>query len=288
MLRGLFVRKIGFVLLLLIACTGYSSDVLSSDPKPTVDGTQSFELGSTTKNNVIELFGEPSATFDNEATFAYIADESAIRKLIHAVSALSLVVASGAGAATGNPYFPPVPGTWHFLILNFDEQDVLTDYQHEFSDHLESDCIRAGWCVKHGRVFRLADESEDTVAKQFAVANHACGIYIFGNFEPEMALYLNGIDKGGVFSSSYFQLWTTDPGMHEIEIRPQPGLQTWDWSGVPRVTFNCLAGEAVFVRLSGLENVRLSHRRDNNRQRKQIRKRALILSGPALHNLRSE
>ena len=121
-----------------------------------------------------------------------------------------------------------------------------------------------------------------------AAANHACGIYIFGNFEPEMALYLNGIDKGGVFSSRYFQLWTTDPGMHEIEIRPQPGLQTWDWCGFPSITFECNAGEVVFVRLGGAENVRLSHHQDSSSQRKQIRKRALILSGPALHNLRSE
>lgn len=99
-----------------------------------------------------------------------------------------------------------------------------------------------------------------------------------------MAVYLNGIDKGGVFSKKYFQLWTIDPGLHEIEIRPQPGVQAWDWSGFPRVTFDCLAGEAVFVRLDGLENIRLSHRQDSNNQRKQIRKRTLILSGPGLHN----
>lgn len=283
MFRGVFFREFWLVFLLLTACSVHSSRVSASDPTPTVDGMHSFEVGSTSKNTVIELFGEPNATFNSEATFAYFADELRGGDWLKDMGVLGLALLGL--VATGNPQ---LGGGWHFLILTFDERDVLMDYQHEFSDHFEGDCISAGWCVKHGRIFRLADEGEDTRAKQFDVANHACGIYIFGRFQPEMTLYLNGTDKGGVFSRRYFQLWAIDPGLHEIEIRPQPGLQNWDWSGFPRVKFDCIAGEAAFVRLDGLENIRLSHHEDSNSQRKQIKKRTLILSGPAFHNRKSD
>ena len=74
MFRGLSVREFSFVFL-LTACSAYSSHVSASDPTPTVDGMHNFQVGSTTKSTVIELFGGPSATFDSEATFAYFADE---------------------------------------------------------------------------------------------------------------------------------------------------------------------------------------------------------------------
>ena len=74
-----------------------------------------LKVGSTTKNDILNKFGEPGATYSRESTFVYTDFQVEV------------------GFLTPLAGSQPAVGQQHFLILSFDQDGVLSDYYVESS-----------------------------------------------------------------------------------------------------------------------------------------------------------
>lgn len=232
------------------------------EKEPYSDDVNNLKVGSTTKNDILGQFGEPGATYSSNSVFVYTDFQSE-------------VVLLGFGGAVG------ALGEQHFLVLSFDEDGVLSDHFIKSGDSDSHGCIDAGWCSGAlNRVLRLSNAEQDARAKQFSAASDQCGIYVYGHFGWLFTVSLDGKDMGGVFSKRYFQNWEIDPGIHEIVISPQPGVNAWGWGKNPSLSISCAEGEILFIEFKNLWSRSLEQERDDAEGREQIKDRRLILSGP--------
>lgn len=247
----LYVGSI-FLSLILSGCI----PIPTFEGEPYSDEISNLKVGITTKNNVLDLLGEPGATFSRESEFVYTDYQSE-------------VVFIGPNVTMGQ---------LHFLVLSFNENDVLGDYFIKSAPPDSHGCIDSGWCASQKRAFRLADKSEDTKAKQF-VAGNQCGIYLYGRFQATISVTLDGKDMGFVFGKRHFQHWKIIPGSHEIAQVAQPGISTWGMPEFPSLSIDCVGGEIVFIKVNSFWGYSLERERDDAEGREQIRKRHLAIPG---------
>jgi hypothetical protein len=229
-----------------------------------------LKTGSTTKNDVISLMGEPGTTFLKESEFVYTEFQ-----------AKSSVGLPGLGGRI--EWYDE--GDQHFLQLTFDEHDTLSDFRVESGFRNPNGCIPSGWCTSWNWAFRLADLPEDIQAKQFTAVEGQCRIYWYShsNLLP-MTLNLDGKEMGQVFfREEFFQTWKIDPGLHAMIFSMPPD---WKWIGVnpdnQKLTesFDCQKGEVLIMEYRrGFFSKAPIQIHDNAEGRDEVSKRRLILTG---------
>lgn len=182
-----------------------------------------------TKEYILALLDEPAAIYEQGSQWVYTASE------------IEWEVAAISPQAAGVQLF----GKQHFLILNFDEQDVVRVYQFEFADAQPFRCTPSQYCHDGaGNVMRLADRGTESKVKEFPVSNNQCGVYLYGVGRTGRGNYtvtLNGARMGSVFMRPItFFYWNLNPGNHEIAVFPRPVV----------LSVNCNKNELIFVRFN--------------------------------------
>jgi hypothetical protein len=247
------------------------------EEEPYAEVTAELLADITTKSYVQRHFGKPAATYSQGSEYIYTAYEKNWE--------IPHFIPRAGGAEVG----VATAGKQHFLILNFGENDVLTDLQIDIADDAPGACAETGICHDgFGHIVRLASKAEETKAKEFPISNKQCGIYLYpviNHNTRQTTVTLNGeymgfVGQWGKGTLTFF-FWSLDPGKHEItyySMRPGgPGPGT--------LSFTCRESELVFVLLKMKGEVPLSLELvDNSEGRKQIRnsgfyypKRKLIL-----------
>lgn len=228
--------------------------------EPYTDEVPGLELGLTTKKDVLELLGEPGATFAGGSEYVYTEFQEQVTLI-------------GPDITIGES---------HYLVLSFSEDGVLSNYFIESSAPDFHGCIDAGWCADfQDRVQRLADAEQDAAVKQFKTSEDQCVIYTYGFFGSVVAVNIDGEDKGAIFGKKYFQCWSIEPGSHEIALTLQPGVkETWALKDLPSMSFDCVAGELVFIHLRRGWWTNVFEQVDPSEGRNEILERRLVISGP--------
>lgn len=251
-LHALFILSLALILGGCLAAPNF-------DEEPYTEDDLGLIAGTTTKREVLQLLGEPGATFEQESVFVYTEFQAQVTV-----------------AYVGSF------GELHFLLLSFSKDGVLSEYSIESATPDMHGCITSGWCSAHGnRVLRLADAGQDAMAKQFSVANDRCRIYVYGPITPLVAISIDGRSIGGVFSNRYFQFMNVDPGSHRVAIEMQPGeKKRFGMGDLPSISFDCDGDELIFIRLKRGWSAASLEMVSQSEGREQIRKRQLIVSGP--------
>lgn len=219
-----------------------------------------LQLENTTKADVLRRFGKPAATYLNGSKFVYSTYKQTL-----VVPYIFELWPGGMGVATG--------GKYHFLILNFDEQDILTEFQLENAGYMLSSCSDTGICHDGaGHVVQLASKTKEAKAKEFLFPGNQCGIYMYSDDfrnTRQTTMTLNGDYQGfvGQWGIRPFFYWQLDPGKHELTYYPGPGT----------LSFTCRQGELVFVLLTMTDDVPTSLEVvDNSEGRRQIDSSGLV------------
>ena len=196
-----------------------SSEELLSDEK-----RAQLQIGSTTREEVYGLFGEPD--FGN-------ADESSV--LYSRVRREWLIILSpgqpepGAGEVEEN------------LYVEFDDQNALRHF--ELVDFVERKaCASNGICMMRpgmGRntyfVVFTRSPSDDREAKQFHQLPDHCSVYFFGDVAMENQDFVTAwhtvcLDQQSVVSTLYspdlYLRWNLPPGTHRLRVQ---NAWAWDW-----------------------------------------------------------
>jgi hypothetical protein len=245
-----------FLSLILSGCIPFPT----FEGEPYSDDVPNLKVGITTKKNILDLLGEPGATFSRESEFVYTGYQSE-------------VVFIGPNVTLGK---------LHFLVLSFNEDDVLGDYFIKSASPDSHGCINTGWCAGHqNRVLRLADAEQDAKAKQFTVKRNQCGIYLYGRFIPTTAVTLNGKSTGRIFGKSVFQHFQVIPGTYELALVREPGVKKrWGEPKLPPpLVVDCIGDEVVFIEVNNIWRLSLKQQHDGDEGREQIRKRNLVIPG---------
>jgi hypothetical protein len=241
-------------------------------------------VGQTRKDQVIAKLGEPAAIYSQGSTYIYTATQGNWE--------ITWVVIAPAPGGVGAGV--EIEGEQHFLILDFDEQGILTNLQLDVADDKIGSCSKMGICHDGaGHVVRLASKAEEAKAKEISISSKQCGAYLYfdshGYFANrntgQTAVSLDGeyVGYAGQWGAGTFFYWPLEPGRHEIAYLPGQG----------DLTFDCRKSESKFVLLRIEDGVPLSLEVVNESEgRKQIRargfyypKRKLIIpeSGHSIH-----
>jgi len=209
----------------------------------------------TSKDDVLRRFGKPAASYSHGSRYVYT-------KYKRNWEIWEFIAQSGGGASV------KTAGKQHFLVLDFDEEDRLTNIRADIADDWPGSCSETGICHDGAaHLVQLASAAEETDAKKFSISNEQCGIYFYSHKDRntrKTTVTLDGEYQGyvGQWGIRPFFFWRLDPGKHEITYYPGPGT----------LSFSCREGELMFVRLrmngevpSSLELV------NHSKGRKQIR-----------------
>ena len=214
-----------------------------------------FIVGTTTKEEVLSLLGEPNATYAHETEFVY-----SKRQLVGAFIVL------GVGGGVGGTFNDQV-----FLVLTFDAAGVLTSRDLQVAKGpFEKKCTAAGWCHGPGeQVMRLAEATDDARAKEFPTSPDYCGFYLYGALAGRSFMRLDGESVGDATQQDIYFHWQLAPGMHELAV--DPAAET--------LNFSCPSGRLKFVRINtGWTEFNLSEE-DETEGRRDIEARRLAVSG---------
>ena len=220
---------------------------------PYANVANELSIGITTKDDVRPRFGRPTAVYSRGST--YIFTEYRNYWDIPFISAQP----SGMGVSS--------LGKQHFLILDFDDQEILADMQLDDANELPGSCSDTGICHNGaGNVVRLASKAQEANAKEFSIAGDRCGTYLYVHKEQNTRRttvtlddeYMGHVGQWGIRP---FFFWQLDPGKHELTYQPGRG----------KLSFSCRKGELVFVLLKMKDGVPLSLEVvDNSEGREQI------------------
>lgn len=187
----------------------------------------------TAKEDIVQVLYEPGATYMQGSEWVYTA---------HQVEWEIWIIAPEQSGSGKYRY-----GKQHFLILHFNEQDLVVDHQFEFVE--SSPCTPTQYCSDWAdHVMRLADRVTESKVKEFPVSNYQCGVYLYGvtglQRQGIESVTLNGEIMGLGFMPQTFFFWNLDPGEHEIALHPTPIV----------LAITCQDNELIFVRpkFSGL------------------------------------
>jgi outer membrane protein assembly factor BamE (lipoprotein component of BamABCDE complex) len=211
-----------------------------------------FIVGTTTKEEVLSLLGEPNATYASETEFVY-----SERQLVGA-----FIVPGGVGGTVNDQVF---------LVLTFDAAGVLTSRDLQVAKGLfEKKCTAAGWCHGPGeQVMRLAETTEDARAKEFPTSPDFCGLYLYGVLGGPSVMRLDGESVGNATQQDIYFHWQLTPGMHELAVE----------AAAETLNFLCPSGGLKFVRINtGWTKLNLSQE-DETEGRRDIEARRLAVPG---------
>jgi hypothetical protein len=217
-----------------------------------------LSIDITTKDDVQPRFGKPAAVYSNGSKLIFT--EYRNYWDVPFISSQP----SGMGIST--------IGKQHFLILDFDDQNILTDIQLDDADDSPGSCSRTGICHDGaGHIIRLASKTQEAIAKEFSVSSDRCGAYLYAHKDHstrQTTVTLDGVYMGfvGQWGIRPFFFWQLKPGKHEITYHPGSGT----------LSFTCRKGELLFVQLKMKDGVPWSLEVvDNSEGRKQIRSSGL-------------
>ncbi len=137
---------------------------------------------------------------------------------------------------------------YHFLLIKFDEDGVVSDYK---VSSIEGDgCNRDGVCKGSVNYMLLASEDEDLAAKHFQPPVDSCGIYFYGNPHLPVEAWLDGQPAGWLLNKKLYLFWLVNPGERHLFIRaiPPSSHQKLAAADFKRraIHFNCEAGRIYF------------------------------------------
>jgi len=226
--------------------------------------------GLTLREEVLAVYGEPTAIYSHGSIYIYSAYEKNWEFPYLLVAPYSRP-AAGVGHA----------GKRHFLILEFDERGILINHKLEIGNG-RADCSDSGIChgkAAAGHVVWLADKKAETEAREFPISGNQCGFYLYiegYSLSDQISVALNGEGLGQVnlVGSGFFYI-LVDPGRHAIaadQITPNPD------SVMLQVT--CKVNEHIFVRMKikgAKSSPALLELVGSSEGRKKIKRRRLIV-----------
>jgi len=239
--------------------------------EPYVAADTELLIGSTTKFFVLGRYGEPAAKYAHGSKFVY-----SDFKTNWEIPYLLPTAAAGASVGVGTT------GERHYLILEFDEQDILAAQRVEIGKgklgRSPSGICRYG-NADNGHILWLADKAEEKRVKKFPVSGKQCGIYLYFDgyrFSEQISVALNGENLGQVNSmgASFYYL-PVDPGRHALtadRIAPKPDSVM--------LQLTCEHKENIFVRLNlkGADSfAELFELVESSKGRRKVKARRLII-----------
>jgi hypothetical protein len=157
-------------------------------------------------------------------------------------------------------YAPSVETQYYqFLLLKFDEDGYLLDYQTSISETdfiwggdligARGSCNEAGICKWGDHYMLFAPEDEDEKAKSFDKAYaDTCAVYAINSIDSYVRLAVDDLPVAPLIYELY-AFWQVVPGKHTIK------RVGFDSNGVYRqvlgedaLSFVCIAGEEIFIR----------------------------------------
>lgn len=221
--------------------------------EPYASAATDLSVQNTAKEDVLPHFGKPAAIYSHGSQ--HIFTEYRNYWNIPFISAQP----SKMGVST--------LGKQHFLILDFDDQEILTDIQLDDANALPGSCSDTGICHDGaGHIVKLASKTEEANAKKFLITSDQCGLYLYAHKDQSSrrtTVTLDGEYMGfvGQWGIRPFFFWLLDPGKHQITYHPGPGM----------LSFTCRKGELIFVQLKMKDDAPwFLEVVDNSEGRKQI------------------
>lgn len=139
---------------------------------------------------------------------------------------------------------------YRFALIKFDSNEVVAEL--ELSSSEGNRCNESGICV--GESFRpqlRAPIQDDQIAKQFAIPEDRCGVYVYGVGVPDrhnalwrsLPIWLDGRQVGLIVDGRQYFYWELIPGSHEVAFTNTRGSQR------TQLSLGCRAGTAYVLEL---------------------------------------
>ena len=263
------LRFVLFWVLLTVLLNGCVVPIPVDDEVPYSGNAPNLKVGSSTKNDVINLFGEPGAVYSHGSIFVYSDFEETW------LMPYFLAAPGCCGADAGVATF----GNRHYLVLNFDERDILENRKIEVGNG-RAHCSNIGLCFTViGHIVWFADDEEESRIKEFPTLSSECGIYLYLEgtvFPRQTSVTLDGDSLGyvGSIGAGFFYI-KVKQGDHEIianQVNAEPESA--------RLPVVCNKNEHYFVRLKIRHNSKstpILELVDNSTGRRKIRGRHLLI-----------
>jgi hypothetical protein len=149
----------------------------------------------------------------------------------------------------------------NILILNFDDREVLTDYEIINLQISSNDfaypgiCSDTGVCQWGHKILLFASEENDAKAKDFSAKGEQCFVYGINDSDRVLAVQLDNYSKVLLVNSELFAYWEIAPGQHRftkhyIQATTWEERQVANWTTLLKesIDFECAPGERVFLR----------------------------------------
>lgn len=137
---------------------------------------------------------------------------------------------------------------YRFALIKFDSNEVVAEL--ELSSSEGTRCNESGICV--GESFRpqlRAPIQDDQIAKQFAIPEDRCGVYVYGvplktnALWQSLPIWLDGRQVGLIVDGRQYFYWELIPGSHEVAFTNTRGSQR------TQLSLGCRAGTAYVLEL---------------------------------------
>ena len=176
------------------SCIAIPIPVHDDDPFP--NAREKLLEDKTTREYIFALLGEP-ASYEQGSEWVYTAPE---------IEWAMVVAAAGYGG--GGTSGTMLIGQQHFLILHFDDQDVVADYRFESAAPEFRSCTSSLYCHDGANaVVRFADKKIESQVKEFQISQGQCGVYLFGLTKRKRTVLLDGEKMGSYWFSGSFFFW---------------------------------------------------------------------------------
>jgi hypothetical protein len=147
---------------------------------------------------------------------------------------------------------------YRFLLIKFDNNGIVAGYELSSSEGYGCNrygvctqsygCNRYGVCAQGPLYTLLAPEDEDRVVKQFDIPADRCGVYVYGEPQSAVPIWLDGHRVGRLLNTKQFFFWQLDQGVHQLAFRSP------DVTDKRPIEFSCAAGDLYFFELKRKSN----------------------------------
>lgn len=131
---------------------------------------------------------------------------------------------------------------YRYLLISFDENGVVTDFDTSQSEKLVG-CNQSGVCGLHHTQMLLASTEQDRAVKLLDIPKNRCGIFIYGRPSAVIYLHLDGHQIGGLLDKKHFVFEESYQGAHKLAV-------TGPIFDQPPVDFTCRSGSSVYLQIS--------------------------------------
>ena len=212
-------------LLLMSVVLGSCIPIPVQQDEPFPHATEKLLEEPTSREYIYSLLGEP-ASYEQGSKWVYTAPE------------IEWAMGNYGGGST------ILQGQQHFLILHFDDQDVVEDHRFESAAPSPFSCTPSLYCHDGAYgVVRFADKITESQVKDFHITQGECGLYLYGQVSLERTVFLDGEKMGSYFIPNSFFFWNIEPGQHEIAVHHGTDVS------VSKLSVTCQESELIFIRL---------------------------------------